>query len=157
MGGGARRWLGGFAVVLSTGCAREAAPSSIAHAADSAAIAAASRAFSDAYVGGDTARLADLYTDDALVLPPGQTVQGRGAIQRYFGPGPRRVNLAHAMTSERLDVQGDIATDVGEWSNTWRIGDEDAQTASGRYLVVWRRGPDGRWRMVYDMWHRPPS
>ncbi|MCA9736400.1 MAG: DUF4440 domain-containing protein [Gemmatimonadota bacterium] len=157
MGRFARRCLGGLALVVGSGCGRGPAPSSTDPAADSAAIVAASRAFSDAYVDGDTARLAELYTEDALVLPPGRTVQGRAAIQRYFGPGPRRANLAHAMTSERLDVQGDLATDVGEWSNTWRIGEEEAQTASGRYLVVWRRGPDGRWRMVYDMWHRPPS
>jgi len=41
------------------------------------------------------------------------------------------------------------------WSNTWRRGGEAPQSAEGRYLVVWRRGSDGRWRIEYDMWHRP--
>ena len=56
---------------------------------------------------------------------------------------------------EELRVMGDVAVDVGTWHNAWRAGGGDEQSASGRYLMVWHRGPDGRWRIAYDMWHRP--
>lgn len=123
--------------------------------ADSADIAAASHAFSQAYVAGDTATLAALYTEDAVLLPPEREVRGRAAIARYFAPTERRRNLAHAMTSAELRVRGRTAIDVGTWSNTWSIDEGPAQEASGRYLVVWYRADDGRWRIAYDMWHRP--
>lgn len=122
---------------------------------DAVAIAEASRAFSDAYVRGDTAAIRELYTGDAVLLPPGREIQGRDAIARYFAPGPDRVNLSHAMESSDLRVHGDLAVDFGTWRNTWRIADSEAQSAAGRYLVVWRRGEDGRWRIEHDMWHRP--
>lgn len=147
------RWL--LLTALTLGCGT--AEGGRERAGDEAAIRAASRAFSDAYVTGDLTTLGELYTEDGLALPPGRAVQGREAVRSYFAPGPNRVNLAHAMESERLEVLGDVATDVGMWTNTWRIGDGDPQTATGRYLVVWRRGYDGRWRMQYDMWHRPAS
>lgn len=118
-------------------------------------IAAASRAFSQAYVSGDTATIRDLYTSDAILLPPEGDVRGRDAIARYFAPRARRTNLAHAMTSDDLHVSDSLAIDVGTWSNAWRIDDGPVREASGRYLVVWRRGEDRRWRIAYDMWHRP--
>lgn len=118
-------------------------------------IEAASRAFSDAYVRGDTAAIGRLYTENAVLLPPGRRVEGRQAIKAYFAPNPNRQNLSHAMASSELTIRGDIAVDVGTWSNSWRMGEEDAQEASETYLVVWEKGTDGRWRIRYDMWHQP--
>ena len=125
--------------------------------AAAAAIAERSAAFSRAYLAGDTVAIRELYTADALLLPPGGFVQGADRVARYFAPGPRRENLAHAMDSEHLDVRGSTAVDVGSWSNSWRVDDGPVAEASDRYLIVWRREDDGRWRIAYDMWHRPSS
>lgn len=120
-----------------------------------AAIAMASRAFSSAYVAGDTATIRELYTEDAVLLPPGGEVRGRDAIGRYFGPSARRENVSHAMESTDLRIRGRTAIDAGTWHNTIRIDGGPEREASGRYLVVWTRGEDGRWRIEYDVWHRP--
>ena len=124
---------------------------------DSAAIAAAGAAFSRAYVAGDSATIRQLYTEDSLLLPPGALIEGRDRVVRYFGPGPRRENVSHSMTSERLEISGDMAVDVGTWNNRWRIDGGPVQEVSDRYMLVWRKGEDGRWRIAYDMWHRPSS
>lgn len=125
---------------------------------DRAQIEAAGRAFSAAYVAGDTARIRTLYTPDAVLLPPGGLIQGRDAIARYFAPNPRRSVVAHSMISDSLEINGDEAIDIGTWSQTSRPGGGgEPVTASERYLIVWRRGADGTWRISHDMWHRPPS
>lgn len=120
-------------------------------------IAEASRAFSEAYVSNDTDALKNLYSEDALLLPPGSDVRGRDAAGQYFRWGPRYRQLAHSMTSSELMIRGDIAVDVGTWHSTNQRGEDPPATASGRYLVVWVRHSDGRWRMQYDMWHRPAT
>jgi len=141
------------ALLLLAGSAAAAAAQE--GAADTAgAIAAASRAFSAAFVRGDTATIRDLYTTDAVLRPPGREVRGRDAIVRYFAPGPRE-NVSHAMETDELRVTGDVAVDSGTWRHRWRTPGGDVQEASERYLVIWRRGDDGRWRIEYDMWHRP--
>ncbi len=134
---------------------RATRPAPPAAADDRAAIAAASRAFSAAYVRNDTAALGQLYADSAVVLPPGREVRGRAAIQRLFAWGPRHRQLEHAMTSAELRLHGDMAIDLGTWTSTAQRGDNPPATASERYLVVWVRESDGRWRILYDMWHRP--
>lgn len=120
-----------------------------------AAILAASAAFSRAYVYGDMETLAGLYTEDAVLLPPGRVVRGREAIADYFAPSPGRRNLSHSMRPDDLRIHGDTAVDSGTWTNVWQVDGGEPRRAEERYLVVWRRGDDGRWRIEYDMWHRP--
>ena len=118
---------------------------------DSVAIAAAARAFSRAYLEGDTVTLASLYLDDALLLPSSRDVRGNRAGARWFYAPPGRRPANHFLVPESIEIDGDVAIDVGHWNSVSARGD----TATGRYLVVWRRGDDGRWRMAYDMWHPP--
>lgn len=120
-------------------------------------IARASQAFSEAYVHGDTARIRALYTPDAVLLPPGREIRGPEAIARYFAPAPGRRNVSHAMRSEELHIHGPVAVDRGTWYHVQDRGNNDIRESSGPYLVVWRLGGDGRWRIAYDMWHRPSS
>jgi uncharacterized protein (TIGR02246 family) len=122
---------------------------------DRDAIAAASREFSAAYTRGDTAVIGHLYTDSAQLIPPGRVIRGRENITRYFAPVPKRTVLSHQMKSDTLTVDGNTAIDVGVWSSSWQRDGDTVQTVSDRYLVVWKRGADGNWRMEFDMWHRP--
>jgi ketosteroid isomerase-like protein len=107
------------------------------------------------YVGGDIEAIRNLYTDDAVILPPGQKIRGNSKIAGYFAPRPNRVNISHSMVSSDLKIRGDIAVDIGMWNNTWKVGEAEAESASGQYLVIWKCGADGQWRIEYDMWHRP--
>lgn len=119
------------------------------------AIRDASRRFSAAMVAGRTDEIASLYTEEGVLLPPGRVVRGRAAIREFFSPRPGVTQLSHAMTAEELKLLGDVAIDVGTWSNSWRKGEGEPQSASERYLVVWRKEADGAWRIAWDVWHRP--
>lgn len=124
-------------------------------AEDEASIRHAATAFSAAFETGDTTSLGNLYTEDALLLAPGDTVRGRTAIRRYFRPREGGRPFDHQLIADDLQVHGDVAIDRGRWIQEFELEDGGTNRFSGVYLVVWRRGADGRWRMSYDMWHAP--
>lgn len=126
-------------------------------AAAAAGIAEAASSFSRALERGDAAGMAAQYLDDATLVPPGgRLVTGRDAILAFWEPrNPEYHTLAHSLTTDRLEVAGDVAIEVGTWSQRSRLREEEPREAAGRYLVVWRRRPDGSWRMQFDSWTAP--
>jgi uncharacterized protein (TIGR02246 family) len=126
-------------------------------AADSAAIHKLGREFSAAYMRGDAAAMADLYTSDGVIFPErSQPITGREAIARYWTPRPGRRVTRHVLTPTRVVVDGDHAYDHG----TFEIAGERDGTPwgpfRGKYVVVWRRD-QGRWRMQLDIWNSGPE
>lgn len=145
--------------VASAACATQPPPDAARpFVADSAAIHAAATAFSAAYVRGDAAAMAALYTEDAVIFPEGAAaIEGKPAIQRYWTlPAGRRITL-HRLIPERVEVHGDVASDYGRYEIAGEANGEAWGPSHGKYVVVWKRGADGAWRMYLDMWNRGPA
>ncbi|HEU4451788.1 MAG TPA: nuclear transport factor 2 family protein [Longimicrobium sp.] len=127
-------------------------------AADSAAIHQASRDFSAAYVRGDAAAQAALYTPDAVIFPDrSEMITGREAIQAYWALRPGNRVTRHVATPTSIRVEGDLAYDYGVYEVS---GERDGQPwgpSLGKYVIVWKRGEDGAWRMQLDMWNSRPQ
>lgn len=134
-------------------------PSAQSAAADSAAIHRVSREFSAAYVRGDAAAMGAMYTDDAVIFPDrSEAIAGREAIQRYWTLAPGARVTRHVATPTQIRVEGDIAYDYGVYEIAGEQGGRTWGPSHGKYVIVWRRGADGAWRMQLDMWNsRPPQ
>ncbi len=129
------------------GCTRGAADAG----RTAAALDSAYATFSEAYRTANPALVAGLYADSALYLTPGDTiVRGRQTIEAIFAGflvpyarsdagGPR---IRFEIVDRRVAESGDLATDVGYF-----VINEEAR---GKFIVVWRRGPGGRWRIHAD-------
>jgi uncharacterized protein (TIGR02246 family) len=107
-------------------------------------------AFTEAYRKADPALVAQLYEDEALYLQPGREIlHGRSEIRAAFeaflgrfppgGPGPE---IAFEIVDR--EIRGDLAVDVGYF----RLGPEPAP--DGKFIVIWKKGVDGRWRFHAD-------
>jgi ketosteroid isomerase-like protein len=123
---------------------------------DPAVFAAAARALDEAFIryanAGELERLVGAYyADDALVLPPNAPpVRGRGQIRELFREMMEAG--AHDMTREtsELHVAGDLGYGIGIYRLVLRPPGEDPIRDSGKYMLAYRRQPDGTWKVAAD-------
>lgn len=110
--------------------------------------------FSQAYMAGDIAAMMDLYTEDAVIFPSNsEYIQGMEALRKYWTlPEGRRITH-HKLMPVEVEVSGTMASDFGHYEISGVNGDQAWGPVQGKYLVVWKQGTDGQWRMHLDMWN----
>lgn len=122
---------------------------------EGARIRQASQAWARAAKAGDADRLASLYTDDAVLMPPGSpAVHGRRAIREYLAAMPAFDRVV--LTQEDVEGRGDLAYVYGTFSLTVLAVPGDtasAVTEEGKFLEIHERQSDGSWPMVVDIWN----
>jgi uncharacterized protein (TIGR02246 family) len=142
-------------VLLCAGCAHAPAdgpPTADETAAARAAISAQNAEFARAFKAKDTAVLTHLFTEDAVFLSPaGTIVKGWTELEPPWVERLSKVIvLDGGITTQYLDVHGNTAVETSRISWTFQRPDGTQLTRSGRALTVWRRGSDGKWRMLAD-------
>ena len=84
---------------------------------------------------GDAAAMAGDYADDAVMLQPGQAVQGKAAIQaaftRLFGPGAPKLTI----TPIKIWSEGDVGFVSWEANGGAIKGTDDFLVRGGKILV----------------------
>ena len=112
------------------------------------------REIGKAFSRGDAAAIAAFYTDDAVVMPPNsQMIKGRKAIEEFWkgamGMGVRSIQL------DTLDVQSgtDLAYEIGNATMIIQPQGGKAATDTVKYVVVWKRQPDGSCKLAADIWN----
>jgi uncharacterized protein (TIGR02246 family) len=109
------------------------------------------RDFAAAFLRGDAAAVAELYTVDAELLPPGaEAVAGRAAIAAFWKGAIDAGVKDLVLTTVQVESAGDLAYEVGKV----RLVAKDGQATEDRYLVVWKR-ENGKWQLHRDIWNSP--
>jgi len=132
--------------LLQAGAARAGDPAEVLRTADRAF-------FKDTREKGLEGWLA-WFAEDAVVLPPnGALVVGSEAIREHYegqGSFPPK-GFVWEPSSASISSAGDFGWTIGSWGS-------DASGApvwSGKYLTVWRKSPDGSWKVVADSPYDP--
>lgn len=170
MGGKTRRTLrmlagAGAAVVLGAGAAgaapaaeaaaEEAAEEMAANAGEAAgadgaraAIEAANEELSAALAADDAQAIAELYTEDAWLMPPGtEILKGREAIRGFWRQAIE--GGLEELSLETLSVEraGNLAAETGRARMVQSGGG-----GRSHYVVVWKQ-VDGAWKLHRDIWN----
>ena len=118
-------------------------------------INAANSVFMQLYASGNAAALAELYTEDAVVLASNQDlVTGKNEIQalmqNLIDSGLKSITLI-TLEAERFD---NTATEMGRYI----FENKEGQIVDkGKYLVIWKL-TDGQWKFHRDMFNsREPA
>ena len=124
---------------------------------DTAAIQEAARKFSAAYMRGDADAITALYTRDAVIFPEqSDAISGHDALRRYWTRKPGQRMTRHVLIPTRIEIDGQHAYDHGTYEIAGERKGQAWGPVRGKYLVVWRREPDG-WKMQLDMWNSGPE
>jgi len=151
-----------FASCSTPAKAPEASADSVA-SADPAAlrdtIQAREREWSAAFVAGNAAGIATLYTEDAAqVQASGDWLRGRDGITKGMqAQFDTLAATAREDITEEVIPAGNYAVEIGHYSyqGTSKT-DKTARSATGRYMVVWRKDADGVWRIHRDIGSEAP-
>ena len=92
---------------------------------------------------GDWAGWSEMFSEDGILQPPNApTVRGRAQLQAWGETFPAIKRLAFS----DLETWGEGNIAYGTSRYTLEL--EDLPTDTGKQLVVYRRGTDGRWSVV---------
>jgi len=116
---------------------------------DIAAIRAAENVLAEAFEDRDPTAWVSCYTEDAIFIGPGSpAIEGRAAL----------LAVAPQVTMSSLEIVADSTIGAGDFAATtgratWVSGPKDsgAPTMRRRFLMVWRRDVDGRWRIAREL------
>ena len=103
----------------------------------------------------DADRCAAVWADDGVLMPPRHpSVLGHEAIVKYFRDLFARSRFRFEFTSSNIHVAGDIALErVTYTAIIWHGEFAQPIEDSGKGLHVYRRQPDGSWKLTHDIWN----
>ena len=118
---------------------------------DLAKIRATSDRFGQLMVDGDFEALSQLYTVDAVLMPPNHpAVQSRAEIQTFMQAFPKVTHFSIGI--DEIDGRDDLIFVRGTYSMTVQPEGAPAPFEDvGKYLEIRRRQPDGSFALAVDM------
>ncbi len=127
---------------------------------DLAAIGEFNKKYLQAINDGDIATLSSLTTEDHIMITPGRApIVGKAANDAANGRAFQQFKIDETWTPVETVVSGDLAYQRGTYTvaATPKAGGNTTRT-SGHFLRIYRRQPDGQWRMTRDTFNseQPP-
>jgi ketosteroid isomerase-like protein len=110
--------------------------------------------FGAALKKGDVPAIMAVYTDDIVAIDPDQpTVVGKPAmteVVKGFMTAGRVTEHSHVL--EGFEAAGDMAIEHGHWRFGFlEKGKTTPAVSDARYIIVWKRAPDGKWLLHRDV------
>ena len=107
--------------------------------------------FSRDTVQGGGKAFAHWFADDAIALNNGKSpVLGKTSIAADAAWDPKQYRLEWQPQGGRMGPSGDMGFTWGHYEGHAKDRNGNDIATSGRYITVWKRMPDGTWKVALD-------
>ena len=122
-----------------------------AYAQDKSEIEKLNARWAELFNKGDAAGVAALYTDDAVVLPPGAPIlKGKTDIEAFWKKAAETLGDAKLTTVDVKPLGQAAARETGHFSLKTKAS--PSQELVGKYVVVWEK-VGSEWKLSADIWN----
>jgi len=103
----------------------------------------------------DLTTLLTFYADDAVSLPANEELlTNRSEMQKSWAerltPG---VSVSWTPMYVEAAKSGDLAYILGSYTMSTKVAKGKPITDKGKYLAIWKKQPDGSWKVEADTWN----
>jgi ketosteroid isomerase-like protein len=138
------------ALFLLSACAEAPAPPP---PPDPAVLMEADRAFAAAVAEGGTEAWVSWFAEDGAQIQAGSgEIRGRDAIRELMA-GLDDPDFSLTWEPRRADIaaSGELGWTTGSYVSKGIGASGEPRQAQGRYVTIWRKQPDGAWKVVMDL------
>lgn len=91
--------------------------------------------------------------DDDAVFFGKEVSRGRDAVSKAWLPyfTDRSLFLKWHPTQVEVSSSADLGYSIGEYQRIGKDRSGNPETATGSYVSIWRKQPDGKWKVVLDI------
>jgi uncharacterized protein (TIGR02246 family) len=126
---------------------------------DRNAITSGVASLDQALLARDWSTAASMYTDDGMALAPNTPgAAGRAAVEKLFSGFPKVRSFKQRVVE--IDGHGNLAYARATYETELiPPGSKAPVKDAGKVLAIWRKQPDGSWRVARAIWNSdgPPS
>jgi ketosteroid isomerase-like protein len=123
--------------------------------ADRAEIQAATTELLAAVNSSDDGRLLAVWSNDGILMPPNHAaIRGRAELQKYFKERFSGTRFRFSFRLSDIQLAGDVAFErLAYTALIWPAEGGPPVEDAGKGLHVYRRQPDGSWKLALDIWN----
>ncbi len=137
-------------IFFATGCKEE---KPVIKSATMEQLGQPNRDFAAALIKKDAQSAANIYTEEASILPPNEPIIiGRENIKKYW-EGLIEAGLIDVKV-QTLDAKsdGDLGYEIGSYELKFQDSTGKTYLDKGKYTEILKRKPDGNWVSIFGMW-----
>ena len=106
--------------------------------------------------GKDLEKTISFYSEDAIVMPPNASAANtKEAIRKVWQDLLASPGLVISWKTTKVEVakSGDIGYTTGTYELTMNDATGKPVPDHGKYVEVWKKQADGKWKVVADIWN----
>lgn len=110
--------------------------------------------FAKALLAKDAKAAAELYAEDASLLPPNEPmVTGRANIQKYWQAGIDAGIIDVSVSTIATGSDGDLGYEIGRFEMKLKGPGSTIIIDKGKFTELLRRDANGKWLSIYGVWN----